>query len=208
MSNRTLLDIELAQLYFDLLVDLAKLQPGKTIQYGELLQSAKDHYPNNSFLKRAIVTSMGRRLDFLREFTTQKKLPDLSSLVVNKSTGDNGEGFKKSFDGEVVRKKVSDFDWSEVKLDFDSYIFGEKIALEQRIKNSHKIRKIRESEARVIWWEFCKENRKEVSVVTYDEKEKIISLIMICQSPSDALISVRNISGANGVRQQNADVSN
>lgn len=134
MVNRTLLDIELARIYFEILVDYARSYPGKTIQYGQLVHLANDRYPNNQFVKSAIATSMGRRLDALREFTTHKNIPDLSSLVVNKQTGDNGEGFKKSFDGEAVRQIVSDFDWSKVKIDFDNYLVEERLALEEREK--------------------------------------------------------------------------
>jgi hypothetical protein len=192
MANRTLLDIELARVYFEILVNFAKSQPGKTVEYGQLVQWAKDRYRNNSFVKSAIPTNMGRRLDALREFTTQKNLPDLSALVVNKLTGDNGEGFKKSFDGDAVRQKVSDFDWNEVKVDFDAYLVGEKLALDEREKKSRKPKKIKEPEARAMWWDFCKENPHQVLSVSYEEKEKIIVLIMNGQTPSDALNSVKN----------------
>ncbi len=190
MVNRTLLDIELARIYFEILVDYARSYPGKTIQYGQLVQLANDRYPNNQFVKSAIATSMGRRLDALREFTTQKNIPDLSSLVVNKLTGDNGEGFKKSFDGEAVRQIVSDFDWSKVKLDFDNYLVEERLSLEERERKSRKSKKIKEPEARTMWWVFCKENPMLVDSVTYEIKEKIILLIMSGQTPNEALDSV------------------
>lgn len=192
MSVRTLLDIELARLYFEVLVDFAKTQPGKTIQYAQVVQMANDRFPNNPYLKSAIPTSMGRRLDALREFTAQKKIPDLSSLVVNKITGDNGEGFKKSFDGEGIRQQVSVFNWSEVKIDFDTYLISEKLALEDREKKIHKPKKISDLEARELWWRYFKEHRKEVGLISNDTKEKIIAHIVNCQSPSDALSAVNN----------------
>jgi hypothetical protein len=192
MVNRTFLDIELAKVYFEILVDFAKSQPGKTIQYGQLVATANERYPENSFVKSAIATSMGRRLDALRDFTNQKKLPDLTSLVVNKITGDNGEGFKKSFDGEAVRRQVSDFDWSEVKVDFDTYLVGERLAVEERERKSHKPKKIKEPDARTMWWDFCKENPNLVDSVTYDVKEKVILLIMGGQTPNEAMHSVKS----------------
>ena len=195
MVNRTLLDIELARVYFEFLVDFAKSHPSETIQYGQLVKAANDRYPDNLFIKSAIATNMGRRLDALRDFTTHKNLPDLSSLVVNKQTGDNGEGFKKSFDGKAIRQEVSDFDWSEVKVDFDTYLIGERSALEERERKLRKPKKIKESEARAILWNFCKENRAEVTSVTYDEKEKIVLLIISGHSAVDALNAVRKIAG-------------
>ena len=40
MANRTLADIELSRVYFEILIDLAKNQKDTTIQYGELVNAA------------------------------------------------------------------------------------------------------------------------------------------------------------------------
>ena len=109
MTNRTLADIELSRVYFEILIDLAKNQKDTTIQYGELVNAAKLAYPTNTYVQKAIAISMGRRLDAVREFTNLHNLPDLTSLVVNKTTGDNGRGFAESFDGDAVRQQVSAF---------------------------------------------------------------------------------------------------
>ena len=122
MTNRTLADIELSRVYFEILIDLAKNQKDTTIQYGELVNAAKLAYPTNTYVQKAIATSMGRRLDAVREFTNLHNLPDLTSLVVNKTTGDNGRGFAESFDGDAVRQQVSAFNWHSVQISFSEFL--------------------------------------------------------------------------------------
>lgn len=192
MTPRTLADIELARIYFDILVGLAKSCKGQTIEYGQLLKSARENNPNNQFVKGALARSMGRRLDTLRAFTSSRNLPDLSALVVNKATGDNGAGFQRSFNGDAVRATIEAFDWASVQVDFDEYIAGEKLAYELREISQRKPKKISESEAREILWAFYKNHKVEMGGVTLQEKERMVKLIIEGQSPEEALAAVRN----------------
>ena len=109
VTNRTHADIELAKVYFEILVELAKSENHQTIEYGQLVDEARARHPGNRYVQGAIATNIGRRLDTLRDFGTAQGLPDLSALVVNKKTKDNGDGFKKSFDGTTVRDSLHEY---------------------------------------------------------------------------------------------------
>lgn len=191
MSDLTLTDIELAKVYFELLVGLAKSNKGKTIEYGELVELAKEKYPTNEFVCSAIAVSMGRRLDALREFTSEHKLPDLSALVVNKATGTNGGRYLNSFDGDAARAQIAAFDWDSVQLDFEKFIDSEKLLFDERQVKKRKPKRIRESEALRIWWEYYKEHKVEFVDISQDEKKAIVVLIMQGHAPQDALNAVR-----------------
>ena len=195
MANRTLADIELSRVYFEILIDLAKNQKDTTIQYGELVNAAKLAYPNNTFVQKAIATSMGRRLDAVRDFTSLHNLPDLTSLVVSKATGDNGIGFAKSFDGDAVRQQVSAFEWQSVQISFSEFLNDETQQFIQRQaeKAQRKPKKIKESEAREIWWKYYQANKEAIGKISDSDKEQIIQLIMTCVLPADALAMVKSV---------------
>ncbi len=195
MVNRTLADIELSRVYFEILIDLAKNQKDTTIQYGELVNAAKLAYPNNTFVQKAIATSMGRRLDAVRDFTSLHNLPDLTSLVVSKATGDNGIGFAKSFDGDAVRQQVSAFEWQSVQISFSEFLNEETQQFIQRQaeKAQRKPKKIKESEAREIWWKYYQANKEAIGKISDSDKEQIIQLIMTCVLPVDALAKVKSV---------------
>lgn len=193
MTNRTLADIELSRVYFEMLIDFAKRRKGETVSYGELVALAKAAYPDHPYVQKAIAVSMGRRLDALRDFTASNGLPDLSSLVVNKSTGDNGDGFKRSFDGDSVRQQVADFDWNSVQVNFESFIATEKDAalLRDAAKRAPKPKRVKEDVARQMWWDYFKDNRASLGDIDERRKEAIIRLIMACCSVEEALQQVR-----------------
>jgi hypothetical protein len=193
MTQRTLADIELSRVYFEILIDFAKHRKGETVRYGELVNLAKAAYPDHPYVQKAIAVSMGRRLDALRDFTSTEGLPDLSSLVVNKSTGDNGGGFKRSFDGESVRQQVADFDWHSVQLSFETFIATEKDAALQReaVKRAPKPKRIKEDVARQMWWDYFKDNRAALGDIDDRRKEAIIRLLMACVTIEEALRQVR-----------------
>ena len=135
--------------------------------------------------------SMERRLDALREFTKQHNLPDLSALVVNKATGNNGKGYIRSFDGDAVREQIAAFDWGSVQLDFENFIASEKMIFEERQIKKRKPKRIKEPEAMQIWWEYYKADKDEIGAISQDEKKAIVELIMQGYAPQDALNAVR-----------------
>jgi hypothetical protein len=179
MTKLTHTDIDLAKIYFELLVAVAKGKPGQTIEYGELVTLAKNTYPDNEAVKGATAVSTGRRLGTLRDkFTKPNKLPDLSALVVNKSTGNNGGVYTQTFDAETLRAEISAFDWSTVQHDFDNFIATEKLAVQNRPSRSTRPVKVKEPEARQILWDYYQNNKAQIGLVNQPKKEAIIRLIM------------------------------
>lgn len=119
-KNVTLNDVQLASAYYPLLVELARHK--HCLTYGELVDKAKKTYPDIAVVQNAIAVSTGRKLDVVRMFTSERDLPDLTCLIINKSLGECGVGFTQHFDPEAARSKVFEFDWSNVSTDFDGYI--------------------------------------------------------------------------------------
>lgn len=56
--NETPIDYHLAQVYFGLLLELAKKQ--QRITYGELVALAQSHYPEDEIVQNAIAVSVGQ----------------------------------------------------------------------------------------------------------------------------------------------------
>jgi hypothetical protein len=119
-ANVTLIDVQLASAYYPILVELAKHK--HCLTYGELVDRAKKEYPANAVVQSAIAVSTGRRLDVVRMFTSERNLPDLSSLVINKGNRRVRVGFTRNFDPVATRESVFAFDWSTVTTDFDGFV--------------------------------------------------------------------------------------
>jgi hypothetical protein len=81
-ENITLNDVQLAAAYYPLLIDLAKHK--HCLTYGELVDQAKETYPDLEYVQNAIAVSTGRKLDVVRMFTNERELPDVTSLIINK----------------------------------------------------------------------------------------------------------------------------
>lgn len=83
------------------------------------MERAKREYPKKEVVQKAFATSTGRRLDVVRMFPAERNLSDLTSLVINKNSGECGAGFTAHFDPKATRKEVFAFDWSTVSTAFD-----------------------------------------------------------------------------------------
>src|SRR5690606_4154362 len=129
-KNITLNDVQLASAYYPILIDLAKHK--HCLTYGELVERAQETYPENSVVQKAIAVSTGRKLDVVRIFTAERELPDLTSLIINKSAGECGSGFTSHFDPVAAREMVFSFDWSTVSTDFDGFIKHSETAVVPR----------------------------------------------------------------------------
>ena len=119
-KNTTLNDVQLASAYFPILIDLAKQK--QCITYSELVAKAKEMYPTRKEVQNAIATSAGRKLDVIRIFTIEREMPDITYLVISKSTGECTPKVTKNFNPKAMRRKIFDFDWSNVTTEFDLYI--------------------------------------------------------------------------------------
>jgi len=176
-ANVTLVDVQLASAYYPLLVDLAKHK--HCLTYGELVDRAKAEYPDRQVVQKAIAVSTGRRLDVVRMFTAERNLPDLTSLVINKGSGECGIGFTRSFDPAVARKEVFSFDWSAVSTDFDGFV--------QHTENAIKPRKpVKEAKALELMSAYFQANRATLPSSIREHREQIVELIMEGFSPEEA----------------------
>lgn len=168
-ANVTLTDVQLASAYYPILVDLAKRKHRLT--YGELIARAKAEYPSRPVVQKAIAVSTGRRLDVVRLFTDERSLPDLTSLVINKGSGECGTGFTKHFDPVAARERVFAFDWSTVTLDFDGFVKHTAAAVKPR-------KRVKEAKARELMVAYYQEHRASLPQAVRERRELIVELIM------------------------------
>lgn len=168
-KNVTLIDVQLASVYYAILVDLAKHKHSLT--YSELVERAKSEYPDRHEVKNAISVSTGRRLDVVRMFTSERELPDLTSLVINKGTGECGVGFTQNFDPVATREKVFAFDWSSVSSDFDGFVVHTENAIKPKVKRKEMV-------ALELMASYHKKNKNSLPSSISTQRDLIIRLLM------------------------------
>lgn len=168
-KNITLNDVQLAAVYYPLLIELAKHKHNLT--YGELVDRAKEKHPGKDYVQKAIAVSTGRKLDVVRIFTSERDLPDVTSLIINKNDGECGTGFTDHFDPEKARSEVLSYDWSEVSAEFDIYI-------ETVEKQTTKRKRIKRPAALKIMSAYYNENKESYPLSIKDKREEIIVLLM------------------------------
>jgi hypothetical protein len=168
-KNITLNDVQLASAYYPILIDLAKNK--KRMTYGELVNKAKAIYPDIEYVQNAIAVSTGRKLDVVRIFTSERDLPDVTSLIINKNQGECGTGFTNHFNPENARSEVYAYDWSGVSNDFVIYI--EKA--EKEVKPKARLNR---NQALEIMSNYYKENRAFLPSTISKKRDEIISMLM------------------------------
>lgn len=173
----TLVDVQLAAAYYPILVDLARHK--HCLTYSELVARAKVTYPDRPVVQKAIAVSTGRRLDVVRMFTSERDLPDLSALIISKSTGECGSGFTRSFDPVAVREQVFGFDWSGVSTDFDGFVDHAEKAIKPR-------KKIAEAAALTLMHQYFQSNKLTLPASIREQRELIVELLMEGFEPSEA----------------------
>jgi hypothetical protein len=117
----TSVDLDLALAFYNVLVRRARAG-AEPMTYQDLVNEAKTSFPDNASVQNAIPVSAGRRLDFVRAFTDQRALPDLSALVVSKATKEVGSGFNGSVEPQTARQQIAGFNWDGVSEDFEGEI--------------------------------------------------------------------------------------
>ena len=165
----TTTDLELSLAFFAVLVDQAKA--GSTITYGELVTKAKARFPTNGIVQNAIAVSAGRRLDFVRDFARERDLPDLTSLVISKSTGECGVGFTRNYDPARARAMVSAFDWSSVSSEFS-------VRVAAAIERAKPRKKLNEAQARQVMSQYYFANKSILPTDTPQHRDRLIKLLM------------------------------
>jgi hypothetical protein len=173
----TEIDLILAEAYFKVLVEIAK--SGTTIFYGELVQKAKTAFPDNATIQRsALATNAGRRLNVVRMFTIAQGLPDLSSLVINQSSNECGEGFLKSFDPEKIRSDVFSYNWESVDTGFADYVLETKQAINLLRTKEKKKKTIKLEDAVQMMSDHYKLNKGKYPKNIRENRDQIIKLII------------------------------
>ena len=160
-------DIQLATVYYPILIDLAKHK--HCLTYGELVDKAKKLHPDLAYVKNAIPVSTGRKLDVIRIYTKERDLPDLSSLIINKNTGEVGSGFPS--DPDATREKVFALDWEQVSTEFEWFVREAEKKITPRKKR-------KEPEARELMYAYYKEHKNTLPPTVTDLRELIIELLM------------------------------
>ena len=127
----------------------------------------------------AIPVSVGRRLDFVRSFTGQRQLPDLSSLVVNKTTGECGIGFTRSFNPEEARASVFAFDWRSVSTEFTGAVAAAR-------KRNAPRKKRTEAAAAQVMYEYFTANKSSLPTDIKKYPPQILRLLIEGEEPSEA----------------------
>ncbi|WP_323845692.1 hypothetical protein [Microbulbifer magnicolonia] len=176
-KNVTLTDVQLAAAYYPILIGLAKHKHCMT--YGELVDKAKAEYPERPEVQNAIAVSAGRRLDIVRLFTDERELPDLTSLIINKGSGECGSGYTQHYNPVQAREEVYARDWSNVSTEFDLYIEGVQQQITPRKKRSKKA-------AKDLMFTYYREHKATLPKSVQDSRELIIELLMEGFSQEDA----------------------
>jgi hypothetical protein len=166
-KTTTLLDLQLAAIYYPMLIELAKHK--HLITYKELVDEAKRLHPENKVVQiSAIPTTIGRRLDVIRVFTKQRELPDLAALIISKRTGGTGGGYKG--DAKLEQQRAFAFDWSSVSTTFDLYVGQVKTAITPRKRIDLKT-------AANEMWEYYRLNKSSLPLNIDDYRELILEMI-------------------------------
>jgi len=124
--NTTEDDINLAKIYFTLLVEVA--HRGETIEYGELVSRAKERYEGYDSVDGAVASTSGRRLETLRDHTNILGLADITSLCVSKGSDTAGDAYH--LDSEVHRKFVYKTHWLDHYCRIQNLLDLTKVKLE------------------------------------------------------------------------------
>jgi len=176
-KNITLNDVQLASVYYPILIDLAKHK--HCLTYSELVERAKETHPSKLEVQNAIAVSTGRKLDVVRIFTAERDLPDLTSLIINKGAGECGIGFTQHFDPVVARDKVFAFDWSKVSTDFDGFIKHTETAILPK-------KRIKRPEALKVMSQYYSQHKVLLPSNITEQRELIIELLMEGFTPAEA----------------------
>lgn len=171
----TEIDIELATIFYPMLVELARDNAIDT--YQNLLIRARLRHPGNARLERAIPLSVGRRLEVIRLFTRPRGYPDLSALIVNESKGIPGGGFDGDF--EADRAKIAAFDWSDVEADFSIEVASFRKALAKPTKRDRDT-------AKQIMWDYIKMHGKGFEKTVDRCRDELLTLLMQGMEVEDA----------------------
>lgn len=177
-SNITKLDVYLAKVYAEVLLMCAVEK--RTTTYLGLINAAKQMYPQDNQLANAIPVSTGRRLDVIRVYTLENKLPDLTALVVSSVTDKLGSLGPQD---PAILKQVRDFDWRGITISFDN------IPFETNPRNSQQKRRNTRTAALQQMSDYYKANKANLPLDIAKHRDQIVDLILTGCEPEQAFYS-------------------
>ena len=176
-SNVSTADVQLARAYYPLLVEVA--QQRHRVSYGELVIKAKAANPGVTVIQKAITVSTGRRLELIRRFTSERGLPDLTSVVLTPGAGERTAGSRRSPEPEASRDTVFDFDWTPVAKDFGAFMKQAEAAAKHR-------KTVKEPLALEAMSAYFREHQATLPARVRERRPLIIEMIMEGFSPEEA----------------------
>jgi hypothetical protein len=178
----TIRDVRVTKVFYPILLDLARER--RTTTYGALVDEAQARNPDDDIIAALIPRAVGRRLLVLRGFTDELGYPDLSSLVLNASTGEVGDAYSDKFDPRDKRAEVMAFDWTGVVPEFDAFVdrYEREIASRNRPKRSRE-------EAKHLLWDYAKDNPKAL-LPSPPQREAVLSSLIAGEDVADAIAEV------------------
>ena len=115
----TNVDIELAGYYFPVLCDAAT--NAHLHSYWDVIKEARSRNPITQALENARPISIGRRFEFIRLFTIDFNLPDLTSWSVN-SKYMNSREYWADFNPYIERTNSNQINWEAQKTDWENHL--------------------------------------------------------------------------------------
>lgn len=176
-------DIDVGARLYEALVLQAKSMAGAPVTYGQLLTMARQLYPKDAVLGRAVPVGIGAKLLFVEEFCRANGYPNLACLAVNQSTLKPGPGYQGDWDAD--KRAVAAFDWSGADARLAAFVRTTRAALPARIKPR------KERPADVAWYAYFCSHRAACAAITASDKKEIISQMMAGLTPEAALQRVR-----------------
>lgn len=180
--------VELAAAYWTVLLEHAKNSSNPVpIRYGKVVELAQQRFPDNELVKNGVPLAMGKKLELIGAFCRGKDYPDITSLCVN-STGTWGVGIPPEYAAAEL-KKVVNFSWATVQVEFDLFIAVER-------KAAKPMKRRRTDKARQLMSDYFYDNRAQFPVPIGEvQRDAILALLIEGYDPADAFQEVLAESG-------------
>lgn len=174
--STTLRDVQLARLLYPLLIEVAESKG--ILTYTQLIERAKQRYPDDHQVGSIIPVSIGRILWVIYGFVEERNLPRLTLVIVSKKHLMPGSAMEH-LDSAAEQRRCYAFDWSTVDRNFDLYIAGSEKAVTP-------LKRVKRPEATKLLSDHYKANRSFYPANISELREAIIENIMNGMSVLDA----------------------